>query len=55
MQQKNPQDPAFILERRDEMARAADKSFFGVRHGLALQHDRSGHRRYQFLYEDLLM
>lgn len=55
MQQKNPQDPAFILARRDEMARAATKGFFGVRHGLALDRDRSGHRRYHFLYEDLLM
>jgi hypothetical protein len=55
MQQNNPQSPAFILDRRDEMARAATAGFFGVRRGLALDRDRSGHRRYHFLYEDLLM
>ncbi|MBB5696852.1 hypothetical protein [Sphingomonas yantingensis] len=55
MQQKNPQSPAFILERRDEMAQAAARGFFGVRHGLALDRDQSGHRRYHFIYEDLLM
>jgi hypothetical protein len=26
-----------------------------TRGGLALDHDRSGHRRFQYLYEDLLM
>lgn len=55
MQRKDSQSPAFILDRRDEMTRAAAKGFFGVRHGLALDRDRSGHRRYHFLYEDLLM
>lgn len=55
MQQEDPQGPAFILHRRHEMARRLGRRLFGDHRGLALDRGRSGHRRYHFLYEDLLI
>lgn len=53
--QNLPQTPSSVRARRDEMASIVDRRLFDRRSGLDLDHDRSAHRRYHYLYEDLLM
>ncbi len=55
MAQPNPINPRSVIARRDEMLRERGGSFFANRGGLDLSRDSSGHRRFQYLYEDLLM
>lgn len=43
-----------ILEQRDATLARVSRKFFGQRGALALPKDRSQHRRYAYLYEDLL-
>lgn len=47
-------DPAGIAERKDSIRRFLPGNFFKQRGQLGLDRDRSGHRRYAVLYEDLL-
>lgn len=47
--------PDSVIAGRDAALGERGAAFFATRGGLALDQDRSGHRRFQYLYEDLLM
>jgi len=44
----------WLMKRKREAARNAPRGFFTRRGNLALARDSSAHRRYSYLYEDML-
>ena len=49
-------DPALqsLLRRKDDTEKGVSRTFFTKRGRLDFRHDKSGHRRFTYLYEDLL-